>query len=123
METAIGLMLAASPIVLTIALLQTVEWRQARVQAEIARQIALTDALHARLGALVAPVVRWRGRVWQVSVAVPAEEPAVVGAVLATTDEVFGRAPYELRLRPQTAAEPAAPTRRAARRVGALSWT
>lgn len=123
METVIGLMFAASPLVLTVALLLAAERRQRRVQSEVARQIALTDALHARFGALLAPVVRRRSGVWQVSVAVPAEDPRVVGRVLTTVDEVFGRVAYELRLRPQTAPALAAPTRRAAGAVGALSWT
>ncbi|HTO10651.1 MAG TPA: hypothetical protein VMQ51_03695 [Candidatus Binatia bacterium] len=123
METVIGLMLAASPMILTVALLMGADRRQQRVQAEVGRQIALTDALHARLGALVAPVVRRRGRLWQVSVAVPVEDPAIVGAVLATVDEVFGRAAYELRLRQQVPPAPAAPARRAARTVEGLSWT
>src|SRR5215510_1314255 len=106
METVIGLMLAASPLILTGALLAVTDRRQRRVQAEIERQIALTDALHARLGALLAPVVRRRGGVWQVSVALPAERPPV-SAVLAAVDEVFGRAAYELRLRQRTDARAA----------------
>jgi len=123
METMIGLLLAASPMILTVALLLGAERRQRRVQAEIGRQIALTDALHARLGALVAPVVRRRGGVWQVSVAVPVDERGTVSIVFTTVDEVFGRAPYELRLRQQAAPATAAPTRRAPRAVGELSWT
>ena len=71
METLVGLMFAGSPFAVTAALLLLAERRQKRQRAEISRQIALTDALHARLGAVVAPVVRLRNRVWQVSVAVP----------------------------------------------------
>jgi hypothetical protein len=122
METLIGLLLAASPMILTVALLLGSERRQQRVQAEIGRQIALTDALHARLGALVAPVVRRRGGIWQVSVAVPDEAPALVSAVLATVDEMFGRAAYELRLSRLAEPAPAGPRRPAARPVGELSW-
>ena len=121
METVIGLVLAASPMILTVALVTVADRRQQRVQAEIERQIALTDALHARLGALLAPVVRRRGGVWQVSVALPVERPAV-SAVLAAVDEVFGRAAYELRLRPRTADAPAAAARRARRAAEELSW-
>jgi hypothetical protein len=110
METVIGLIFAASPVVLTVAILLGAERRQRRVQAEVARQIALTDALHVRLGALLAPVVRRRGGVWQVSVAVPADDPGIVGSLLAAVDEVFGRVAYELRLnRPHAVRE--------------LSWT
>ena len=102
METLVGLMLASSPIVLTVALLAAAERRDRRVRAEVSRQIALTDALHARLGALVAPVVRLHGRVWEITVAVPVERPGLVSAVLTTVDEVFGRVAYELRLHRQT---------------------
>jgi hypothetical protein len=121
METVIGLMLAASPMILTVALVAAADRRQQRVQAEIERQIALTDALHARLGALLAPVVRRRGGVWQVSVALPVERPAV-SAVLAAADEVFGRAAYELRLRQRTDDAPAASARRTPRAAEELSW-
>ena len=123
METLVGLMLASSPIVLTVALLAAAERRDRRVRAEVGRQIALTDALHARLGALLAPVVRRQGRGWQVSVAVPIERPSVVGAVLATADEVFGREAYELRLRRQAPTPLVARPRRTARTVQELSWT
>jgi len=123
METVIGLLLAISPLVLTAALLLVVDRRQRRAESDVARQIVLTDALHARLGALVAPVVRWRAGVWQVDVAVPAEEPWVVDAVLATADEVFGRVAYELRLRRQTQPARSAPALRRARAVRELSWT
>jgi len=123
METVIGLMFAASPIVLTVALLAVAERRQRRVQSEVSRQIALTDALHARFGALLAPVVRHRGGVWQVSVALPAEDPRVAGGVLTTMDEVFGRVACELRLsrRAPLAAVTSAPRRTHAARE--LSWT
>ena len=123
METLVGLIFATSPIALTAALLVMAERRANRVQAEVARQIALTDALHARLGALVAPVVRQRAGVWRITVAVPTEQPAVVGAVLTTVDEVFGRVAYELRLRRQVSLAPAARGRRVAATVRELSWT
>ena len=123
METVIGLMFAASPMVLTVALLLAAERRQRRVQSEVARQIALTDALHGRLGALLAPVVRRRGGVWQVSVAVPVEDAGIVGVLLTTVDGVFGSSAYELRLSRQEAPAPASRARRAARTVEELSWT
>jgi hypothetical protein len=123
METVIGLVFAGSPLALVIGLLAAVERRRRHRQAEIARQIALTDALHARLGALVAPVVRRRGDRWQVSLAVPLEDGGVVAAVLTTIDEVFGRVAYELQLSRQASPTPPAPARRAAHAVGELSWT
>ena len=124
METLVGLMFAGSPFAVTAALLLLAERRQKRQRAEISRQIALTDALHARLGAVVAPVVRLRNRVWQVSVAVPLDQPAVTAQVLATANEMFGSVAYELRLRRQA---PVVPAPRAPRAVRAtqrsLSWT
>src|ERR1043166_6484432 len=123
METVIGLMFAASPMILTAALLAAAERRQRRVQSEVARQIALTDALHARLGALLAPVVRRRAGVWQVGVAVPMQDRHVVGAVLRTAGEVFGGEAYELRLSRQAPSMPVIPTQRRAHTARELSWT
>ena len=55
--------------------------RRERLRGEVvARQIALTDAVHERLGAVIAPVVRRRRRGgWQVRIAVRFERPAVTG--------------------------------------------
>jgi len=122
MNTVVGLMLALSPILLTAVLLVAVERRQRRRQVQVQRQIALTDALHARLGAIVAPVVGQTGRRWTIDVAVPMERLAVVSAVLATVHEVFGRVAYEVRLQRQTPV-PQMPSRRAPARVRELSWT
>jgi hypothetical protein len=123
METLIGLTFAMSPLVLVVALLLAVDGRHRRRESEVARQIALTDALHARLGALVAPVVRRRHGVWRVSVAVPVDQPRIIGALLAIVDEVFGRAAYELRLSRQVPVAPRTATLRPARTERALSWT
>ena len=97
-------------------------WRRRR-QAEVLRQIALTDALHARLGALVAPVVRRRHRAWQVAVAVPFERPAVVATVLATVHEMFGQDRYEVVLSRQAPAARCACTAAGRGRKESLSWT
>ena len=123
MQTVIGLIFAMSPLVLAVALLLAVERRHHHRESEVARQIALTDALHARLGALVAPVVRRRHGVWRVSIAVPVEQPRIVGALLAIVDEVFGRAAYELRLSRQAPVAPRTATLRPPRAERALSWT
>lgn len=124
MATLVAVLMLAAPIAALAALMWLTARRQARRQAEILRQIALTDALHARLGALLAPVVRWRHRAWQVAVAVPFERPEVVGTVLTAADQVLGGARYEVVLVRQT---PAAPAVRAARRTTlgreSLSWT
>jgi hypothetical protein len=124
MATLVGVLILAAPLIALAALVMLIERRRQRRQAEVLRQIALTDALHARLGALVAPVVRWRHRAWQVAVAVPFERPAAVAAVLATVQEVFGRVRFEVVLSRQA---PAAPLPRAPRSAAvgreSLSWT
>ncbi len=124
MAMLVGVLILAAPLTALAALVMLTERRRQRRQAEVLRQIALTDALHARLGALVAPVVRWRHRAWQVAVAVPFERPAIVAAVLATVQETFGRVRYEVVLNRQA---PAAPLPHAPRPAavgrGSLSWT
>ena len=92
MATLVAVLILAAPIAALAALMWLTARRQARRQAEILRQIALTDALHARLGALLAPVVRWRHRAWQVAVAVPFERPEIVASVLTAADQVLGLA-------------------------------
>ncbi|HEY3068491.1 MAG TPA: hypothetical protein VGL09_22080 [Methylomirabilota bacterium] len=61
--------------------------RQRRIQ----RQVRLTDAIHAELGAVAAPVVAkgWRGA-WTVSFAAPLDRPSIVGRLLAITERVLG---------------------------------
>lgn len=79
-----------------------------RREACIARQIALTDAIHRELGAAAAPEVRrGRSREWIVSVRVPLHREETVGAITRITHDVFRRLeredPPRLRvvLRPQ----------------------
>lgn len=124
MTTLLGMLVLIAPIAGLTALLLLAERRQARCRDEVGRQIALTDALHARLGAAVAPVVERRRRAWRVAVAVPFERPAVVATVLSTIDEVFGRAHYEVVLSRQAPAIATSPTpRRPALGRESLSWT
>lgn len=124
MTMLVGVLIFAAPLVALAALAVLAERGRQRRQAEVLRQIALTDALHARLGALVAPVVRRRRRAWQVAMAVPFERPAVVTAVLATVQEMFGRVSYEVVLSRQAPAVPLpyAPQPAAVGRES-LSWT
>jgi hypothetical protein len=73
-----------------------------RREACIARQIALTDAIHRELGAAAAPEVRrGRSREWIVSVRVPLHREETVGAITRITHDVFHRLEREdpLRLR------------------------
>ena len=114
----------ALPVAAFLAVAALVDRRQARRHAAVARQIAVTDAVHLRLGAVAAPVVRRRRSGWEIEVAVPFEQPAVVAGVLTSVDEIFGRAPYAVVLQRQAAPAPASRTRRPAP-LGkeSLSWT
>lgn len=109
MRLAFATVMGLSPIWSVVLLLGLSGWRDRVRRATVARQIRLTDAIAAELGAVVAPVVRkpW-GRPWQVWIAVPFGRPATVARVLAIAHETLGRmAPgrHELVL---TAQEPAA---------------
>lgn len=89
------------PFTTVLALLLLVRRAEARRDEAVARQIRLTDAIHRDLGAVVAPVVtRGRRGRWRVSIAVPFERPALVGAVL---DIVHGAFPerFDLVLTPR----------------------
>jgi hypothetical protein len=61
-------------------------------EERIARQIALTDAIHRELGAAAAPVVRrsW-SREWIVSMRLPLERETTVGAITRITHDLFRR--------------------------------
>jgi len=86
----LGLGVALLPIALTVAALLLRE-RSARVRlAECARQIAVTDAIHGELGAIVAPVVRRRfwGR-WQLVIPVPFDDLDSVGRVVRAAYQGF----------------------------------
>jgi hypothetical protein len=82
---------------------------QRRRAVRFARQVALTDAIHLELGAVVAPEVRRAGLGgWEVSMRVPFEREAAVGAVVRIANQLFSRldradAPgLRIVLRPQT---------------------
>jgi len=65
-------------------------WRRRRRAEATLRQIALTDAIDAQLGPLVAPVVTdsWWGP-WRVQISGPCGRPATLGRVLALTHETL----------------------------------
>ncbi len=84
------------------------DWLRNRRQETIKRQIALTDAIDGRLGAIVAPVVKkplWGP--WQIQIAVPFARAAAVGKILAVAHEVLSVADrmnpgrYEIVLTPK----------------------
>lgn len=104
----LSLLIALVPIGLIVALLQLSTWRQRTRLAEISRQIAVTDAIHAALGAVVSPVVRktlWRG--WRLTIPVPLDRPDTVMQVVEAAYGAFGTAErarsgrFEIVLTPQ----------------------
>jgi hypothetical protein len=124
METLVGILVLATPVALLLTLTSYLDRSRLRRDAAVGRQIALTDAIHARLGAVAAPVVRRRRGRWSIAVAVPFERPAVVDAVLASVDQEFARADYAIVLSRQQSPAPAARASRAVAHGGeSLSWT
>src|SRR5438552_18325432 len=89
----LSVLIALFPIALIAALLQLSTWRQRTRLAEVSRQIAVTDAIHAALGAVVSPVVRrrlWRG--WQLTIPVPLDRPPMVMRVVQSAYRALGAA-------------------------------
>jgi hypothetical protein len=132
MHTVLGLLLAALPIVLVVALFRLVGATQRRRAAAIARQIHLTDQVHARLGAVVAPFVeKPLGRPWQVLVSVPLDRPELVTALVEiVADDFAARSPrrpepFQIVLSPREQPVPLASRSVAAapRRAESMSWT
>ncbi len=87
-----GIALAVAPFLGVVVLLWNSERIRRRRLACVARQIAVTDAIHRELGAAAAPVVErsWRG-LWTVGVAVPLDHEGTVGAIARIAHEVFSR--------------------------------
>ena len=121
-----GIVLAAAPFGVVFGLLAWAAHRERRRREVEQRQIALTEAIHERLGAVAAPVVRRRRGRWHVHLAVPFEHPLVVDALLAIVRETFAprnRKSLEIVL---TRRPDARACRRAANdavRRGVPSWT
>lgn len=108
MTTLAVFVMALSPILITVILLEAATWAQRRRAQNVAWQIALTDAIAGELGAVVAPVVTkpvFRPR--QIRIAVPFGCPQTVATVLAIAHRVlaFGErmlsGRYEIVLTPQ----------------------
>jgi hypothetical protein len=97
MLTVLAVIVAVAPIAALIAALAWTNRRERRRCEVHARQVALTDSIHERLGAVAAPVVRRRRRGWQVRVAVPFEHPALTEALLAIVMESFAGSDRERR--------------------------
>ena len=89
----LSLLVALFPVALLAAALRLASWRQRLRLAEIARQIAVTDAVHGALGAVVSPVVRrtrWGG--WRLTIPVPLDRPDTVMHVVDAASSVFSEA-------------------------------
>ena len=67
----------AIPVAALVALLRLTNVLEQRRAQVVSRQIALTDAIHAVLGPVVAPVVRRRRGEWVAVLAVPAGHPDI----------------------------------------------
>lgn len=83
---------AATPFVLLAGALWLAGRLRARRDEAIARQVALTDAIHHELGAAAAPEVRWSfTRGWIVSVRLPLYHQSTVGIVTRIAHDLFRR--------------------------------
>ena len=92
MQTAVGIAVALAPVVAVLGLLEWAKRVSHRRAAVIARQIALTDAIHRELGAVVAPEVKGSSAAgWTVSMKVPLRSEPLVAAIARITDQLFRR--------------------------------
>src|SRR5262245_37575862 len=90
METLVAVMMFSAVLLSMAGVLVLVERLDRRRRATVTRQIALTDAIHRELGAVVAPFLhRARGGRWLVEMTVPVHRPGAVAAILRVTDEFF----------------------------------
>ena len=98
----LSLLVALFPFGLLVAALKLSNWRQHVRLAEIARQITVTDAVHAELGARYAPVVEKHVfRPWRVIFPLSDGRTAEVGRLIAIATRVVGaelRSPSDLHI-------------------------
>ncbi|MBM3220742.1 MAG: hypothetical protein FJZ38_19065 [Candidatus Rokubacteria bacterium] len=88
-----------APVAGLVALMMALEARQRARDAAAARQIQLTDAIHAELGAVVAPVVEKRAfQPWRVVFAVSEPRRRDVGRLLEITDRVLGNQLHDVQI-------------------------
>ena len=98
---------ALSPLLFVGALLVLAAWRDHREEAQVARQIRVTDAIADEVGAIVAPVVRRGWGSWRVEIPAPLGRPAAVGRIVSVVDRTLrGSGRYEIVLTPQEAGSP-----------------
>lgn len=92
METGLTAMAMLMPFLAIWIMLTATNHVARRRDACVARQIALTDAIHRELGAAAAPLVeRSWSREWIVSVRVPLQREGLVGTITRITHDVFRR--------------------------------
>jgi hypothetical protein len=86
------IMIALIPFLAVWGLLALARSLERRQQAQVFRQIALTDAIHRELGAAAAPDVHrtWSGD-WVVSVRVALSREATVGSIARIANDLFRR--------------------------------
>lgn len=106
------------PVAALAALLSVVNTIHARRAERVARQIALTDAIHGVLGPVVAPVVRRGRRGWIAVLTVRAGDPqlgvmiAIAQAELGPGAEIVVHRVGGPELAPQRSARPGTPVAR-----------
>jgi len=126
--TLVGIVIAIAPFAAVLGLLAWAARRDRRRAELRARQIALTETIHERLGAVAAPVVRRRRRRgWQVCLAVPCERPAVTEALLTVVREAFApcrsERPLEIVVTRQPESRSRTPVGESGVRREPVSWT
>ena len=92
LDTEISIMIALVPFLAVWALLAFTSRVELARNVRVARQIALTEAIHRELGAVAAPEVQrgWTGH-WTVSVRLPLQREGLVGAISRITHDLFRR--------------------------------
>ena len=92
LETETTIMIALIPFLAIWGLLRFARAVERRRDARVARQIALTDAIHRELGAVAAPNVRrtWSGE-WVVSMRLALAREGTVGTITRITNDLFRR--------------------------------
>ncbi|MFB3819057.1 MAG: hypothetical protein ACE147_15445 [Candidatus Methylomirabilales bacterium] len=107
MDTVVKLLALAVALLLVlwpIAMAEAIAWVRRRRAEAIRLQIALTDALDASVGPIIAPVVVPRlRRPWRIEMVVPATRFPVLGRVLATAHQTLdsiGAGQYDIVVSP-----------------------
>jgi 4-amino-4-deoxy-L-arabinose transferase-like glycosyltransferase len=92
LETETAILIALLPFLAVWTLLDLSRRVQRRRQERMARQIALTDAIHRELGAAAAPeVTRSLTGTWTVSMRLPLHREGMVGVISRLTQDVIRR--------------------------------